>query len=189
MPVSCSEGLQSAREGREWGNQSLSLYLLGEKRRNGPGCSRIEEVLPSWQEVFTTLWHSLFNLTSVCLPSPSAGYSGCSLTCLLKLVSRLPRWRRCCRKWWQHFAASFSTGGSVRNFHIAPQPSAKKTCSQGFAPFDNRSNLGLRPGECQTLRTSFTEGSKISLRGPISDEVDLLNWCNKGCRVTLAGNK
>lgn len=32
------------------------------------GCSRIKEVLPSWREVFTTWWHSLFNLTNLRSP-------------------------------------------------------------------------------------------------------------------------
>lgn len=38
------------------------------KNKEWLGCSRIKEVLPSWQEVFTTWWHSLFNLTSLCSP-------------------------------------------------------------------------------------------------------------------------
>lgn len=70
---------------------------------------------------------------------------------------------------------------SVRNSLIAPQPSLKKTSSQGFAPSDNGSSFGLHPAKCLTLRASFTEALKISLHAPISDEVDQLNWCNEGC--------
>lgn len=88
--------------------------------RNGPGCSTIEEVLPSWQEVFTTWWHSLFNLTSVCLPFSVVRVFWLLSDLFAKVgVASSPLfWHRCLRcsgksgKWWQHFAASYSTWGS-----------------------------------------------------------------------------
>lgn len=69
---------------------------------------------------------------------------------------------------------------SSRNLQIAPQPSSKKTSSQGFAPCDNGSSLGLHPAKCLTLRASFTQGLGMSLHALISDEADLLRGRNEG---------
>lgn len=55
--------------------------ICGIIKKEWLGCSRIKEALPSWQEVFTAWWHSLFNLTSLYSPLCGGRVSWLLLSC------------------------------------------------------------------------------------------------------------